>query len=128
VIELTFDPNPDADQVLFAWTYRPDGEPHGVDVIVKELPDGRFQLEWGDRVANSWAENYDDPAIVFARLATLLYGVRNGGFFRHQATDDAVWTDAAGGDGPPVFVADAIEFATRQTTPYERRKTGDGTR
>lgn len=120
MIETTYDEAETGDLThLLAWTYRP-GESLGVDVIVRELADGRFQLEWGDRVANSWIENYDDPAVAFARLAVLLRAEQNlpsgASFFRHQATDDGVWTSPDGGDGPAAFVADASAFLDGQLT------------
>jgi hypothetical protein len=122
VIEIIFDPNVPADdeqtRVLFAWTYRPEGDPLGIDILVYERADGTFRLEWGDRVANVWTENYADPATAFARLAVLMHSVRTAidgesRFFRHQPTGDDVFTDA-GAAAPEAFVADARRFMDGQ--------------
>lgn len=106
---------------LLRWAYAPrlaDGLSLGVELTISELTDGRFRLVWTDVVANSWTELYDAPHAALARAAVICYGeatIDDGGaFFRHQATDDRVWTDDDGGDGPAAFVADAEAFLESQ--------------
>jgi hypothetical protein len=110
------------EELLALTVAEPPGTPFGVDLWLNEVqttergqpPDRPFQVRWGDRVINVWAENYRDLPTALVRAALVLRAAETGAFFRDQATDDGVWEDPDGGDGPTEFVAAARVFLDSQ--------------
>jgi hypothetical protein len=57
------------------------------EAYVKQDPDGRFTLWWGDHVANVWEEKYQTLGAALMRLAALEFCCSADRYFAHDSID-----------------------------------------